>query len=91
MNSKEVKMKVVVFSGGRGAGEIINAFHNRPDVSLTVLINGYDDGKSTGVIRSLFPQLLGPSDFRKVISNILSVGDNANKSLSGIEFISSIL
>ena len=84
MNSKEEKIRVIVFSGGRGAGEIINAFHNRPDVSLTVLVNGYDDGKSTGIVRSLFPQFLGPSDFRKVISNILSVGDNANKSLSGL-------
>lgn len=73
---------MVVFSGGRGAGEIISAFHNRSDVELSVIVNGYDDGKSTGVVRSLFPQLLGPSDFRKVISNILSTGGDTKKSLS---------
>jgi 2-phospho-L-lactate transferase/gluconeogenesis factor (CofD/UPF0052 family) len=82
LNSQENKIRVVVFSGGRGAGEIISAFHDRPDVSLSILVNGYDDGKSTGIIRTLFPELLGPSDFRKVISNILNSGDDARKSLS---------
>lgn len=76
------KVKVVIFSGGRGASAIINAFHARPDIELTVLVNGYDDGKSTGVIRSLFPDLLGPSDFRKVIANILNAGDKSDKTLS---------
>ncbi len=61
---------VVVFSGGRGSSTISKAALNTPGVELSVLVNGYDDGLSTGVIRRLFPGSLGPSDFRKVVSNL---------------------
>ncbi len=35
------------------------------DLSITILINGYDDGASTGAIRHFLGDSLGPSDFRK--------------------------
>ena len=34
-------------------------------VALTVAINGYDDGASTGEVRRFLGDALGPSDFRK--------------------------
>ena len=42
-------LRVVLFSGGRGAGTIVEALLADPRVSLTIAINGYDDGASTGV------------------------------------------
>jgi 2-phospho-L-lactate transferase/gluconeogenesis factor (CofD/UPF0052 family) len=51
-------------------------------VELSILINGYDDGLSTGTIRRILPGLLGPSDFRKNISNILGDGSNQEIFLS---------
>jgi 2-phospho-L-lactate transferase/gluconeogenesis factor (CofD/UPF0052 family) len=38
---------------------------NNPRVELTVAINGYDDGASTGEVRRLLGDALGPSDYRK--------------------------
>ena len=38
---------------------------SRPDVALTIAINGYDDGASTGEVRRFLGDSLGPSDFRK--------------------------
>lgn len=66
-------MKICCFSGGRGAQKLLDALSKTPNVHLTVVINGYDDGKSTGEIRRLIPEFLGPSDFRKVISSVLPV------------------
>ena len=40
----------------------------RDDVELTLLVNAYDDGLSTGSLRSFIPGMLGPSDFRKNLS-----------------------
>ena len=37
----------------------------RAGVSLTIAINGYDDGASTGEVRRFLGDSLGPSDFRK--------------------------
>ena len=41
-----------------------------PAVSLTIVINGYDDGASTGEVRRFLGDSLGPSDFRKNASNL---------------------
>lgn len=57
---------LAVFSGGRGGASILKALRDQDDVSLSVLINGYDDGMSTGLLRRAMPEMLGPSDFRKV-------------------------
>ncbi len=65
------KLKVVVFSGGRGTGSISDALMKYPDIDLTMLVNAYDDGKSTGLLRRFIPGMLGPSDIRKVVSGLL--------------------
>ena len=41
-----------------------------PQVRLTVAINGYDDGMSTGEVRRFLGDSLGPSDYRKNASTI---------------------
>jgi 2-phospho-L-lactate transferase/gluconeogenesis factor (CofD/UPF0052 family) len=58
-------LQVVLFSGGRGSGALAELLAADPRVSLTVAINGYDDGASTGEVRRFLTDSLGPSDFRK--------------------------
>ena len=41
-----------------------------PGVALTLAINGYDDGASTGEVRRFLGDALGPSDFRKNASRL---------------------
>jgi len=60
----------VLFSGGRGSGALTRQLVTLPNVSLTIAINGYDDGASTGEIRRFLGDALGPSDFRKNASRI---------------------
>jgi 2-phospho-L-lactate transferase/gluconeogenesis factor (CofD/UPF0052 family) len=63
-------VSVVLFSGGRGSGALTRQLVARPGVSLTVAINGYDDGASTGEVRRFLGDSLGPSDFRKNASRL---------------------
>ena len=71
MNSGDAKrVRAVVFSGGRGSGALVRLLAANPNVDLTVAINGYDDGKSTGEVRRYLGNCLGPSDFRKNASTI---------------------
>ncbi len=65
------KYQISIFSGGRGAATIITALAEIEEISLTILLNAYDDGMSTGYMRKLFPGMLGPSDVRKAFSNVL--------------------
>lgn len=65
------KLKVVLFSGGRGTGSISEALLKYSDIDLTMLVNAYDDGLSTGLLRRFIPGMLGPSDIRKVVSSLL--------------------
>ncbi len=65
------RLVVSVFCGGRGGSNLIREFLRRPDVELNALINAYDDGLSTGELRGFIPGMLGPSDFRKNLSNFL--------------------
>ena len=60
----------MLFSGGRGSGALTRQLVKLPNVSLTIAINGYDDGASTGEIRQFLGDALGPSDFRKNASRI---------------------
>ena len=59
------EVRVVVFTGGRGAQVLSSELVTNPHVRLTLAVNGYDDGKSTGAVRRLLGDALGPSDFRK--------------------------
>ena len=63
-------LSVVLFSGGRGSGALTRQLVARPGVSLTIAINGYDDGASTGEVRRFLGDSLGPSDFRKNTSRL---------------------
>ena len=65
--------KVAVFCGGRGSATIIREFLRWPNVQLTLLVNAYDDGLSTGALRKFIPGMLGPSDFRKNLSYLLDL------------------
>lgn len=67
-------LNVVIINGGRGAASIIPALLDRQDLHVTSVVNAYDDGKSTGVIRRFFG-MLGPSDIRKVQQLMLSPDD----------------
>ncbi|CAN1495648.1 LPPG:FO 2-phospho-L-lactate transferase CofD/UPF0052 [Rhabdaerophilaceae bacterium] len=67
------KMKVAIFCGGRGSQYIIRELLRWPDIELTLLVNAYDDGLSTGALRALIPGMLGPSDFRKNLSYLLGL------------------
>jgi 2-phospho-L-lactate transferase/gluconeogenesis factor (CofD/UPF0052 family) len=60
--------RVVLFCGGRGSATIIRALLRHTDIDLTLLVNAYDDGLSTGALRNFLPGMLGPSDFRKNLS-----------------------
>jgi 2-phospho-L-lactate transferase/gluconeogenesis factor (CofD/UPF0052 family) len=59
------KLSIVLFSGGRGTANIAAALLKHSQISLTILVNAYDDGLSTGMLRRLIPGMLGPSDVRK--------------------------
>jgi 2-phospho-L-lactate transferase/gluconeogenesis factor (CofD/UPF0052 family) len=63
-------LRVVLFSGGRGSGALASTLVRMPGVLLTVAINGYDDGASTGEVRRFLGDALGPSDFRKNSSRL---------------------
>jgi 2-phospho-L-lactate transferase/gluconeogenesis factor (CofD/UPF0052 family) len=59
------RTRVTLFCGGRGSAAIARALVRIPGVELSLLVNGYDNGHSTGALRRYLPGMLGPSDFRK--------------------------
>jgi 2-phospho-L-lactate transferase/gluconeogenesis factor (CofD/UPF0052 family) len=61
---------VVLFSGGRGSGALSKQLVSDSRINLTIAINGYDDGASTGEVRRFLGDSLGPSDFRKNASRL---------------------
>ena len=72
-------MKITLITGGSGSENIQRGLYqiNR-HIGIDIIINGYDDGKSTGVLRRLFKNTLGISDFRKnqVLEYNLIYGNN---------------
>lgn len=60
---------IVIFSGGTGSIAIqegFSAVYGNDNYNLDVIINAYDNGKSTGTCRKIFNnKILGPSDLRK--------------------------
>jgi 2-phospho-L-lactate transferase/gluconeogenesis factor (CofD/UPF0052 family) len=61
----QTQVTVVLFTGGRGSRVLSKRLINNPRIDLTLAINGYDDGASTGAVRAFLGDCLGPSDFRK--------------------------
>lgn len=76
--------KIVLFCGGRGSATIIRALLRHTDIELTLLVNAYDDGLSTGALRNFIPGMLGPSDFRKNLSYLLGNYSNAQYALRNL-------
>lgn len=74
------KVNITFFSGGSGNKEILELLNKNKNLNINVITNCYDDGKSTGRLRYLIPGMLGPSDIRKNISNLLD-SDNENQNL----------
>lgn len=81
---EKAKLSVVVFAGGRGASTLIEALSRHTQVQLTILVNAYDDGLSTGRMRKFIPGMLGPSDIRKNFANLLSDGGSNERALKRI-------
>ena len=65
-------INITFFCGGSGCTSFIKYLENFKDVNINLIINGYDYGKSSGKIRKTFPNILGPSDFRKNISILMN-------------------
>ena len=61
-------IRLVLFCGGRGSSTIVQELVRWRHVQTTLLVNGFDDGLSTGELRRFIPGMLGPSDFRKNLS-----------------------
>jgi 2-phospho-L-lactate transferase/gluconeogenesis factor (CofD/UPF0052 family) len=67
------KVKVAIFCGGRGSASLIKEMMRWPQIEVSLIVNGYDDGLSTGHLRDLVPKMLGPSDFRKNLSRMIDL------------------
>jgi 2-phospho-L-lactate transferase/gluconeogenesis factor (CofD/UPF0052 family) len=68
-------MKVLIFSGGSGSAALQEGLLDQyPELDISVLLNAYDNGKSTGEIRKKFNgKILGPSDVRKNQSRLFKL------------------
>ena len=83
---------IVIFSGGTGSIAIQEGFSTifgNDNYNLDVIINAYDNGKSTGICRKVFnDQILGPSDLRKNHMTQFSIQKSAElKDFSSREFV----
>src|SRR3954469_2772580 len=74
-------LRVVLFTGGRGSSVLSKELVRDPRVRLTLAINGYDDGASTGEVRRFLGDALGPSDFRKNASRLATELGTADPAL----------
>jgi len=70
MASSQNRVRVVLFTGGRGSSVLSRELIRSERIALTLAINGYDDGLSTGEVRRFLGDCLGPSDFRKNASRL---------------------
>ena len=52
------KIKICLFSGGTGNKGFIQLLKNIPDIELNIIVNGYDDGKSTKELRKFGDKIL---------------------------------
>lgn len=64
-------MNIVLINGGRGGASFIEELKKINNCKIFSIVNAYDDGKSTGLLRNFF-NILGPSDIRKVHSLLLN-------------------
>ncbi len=79
-------MKIAILSGGSGNDSLIKGLNKLlkycDDVEISVIVNAYDNGKSTGVCRAV-TDTLGVSDIRKNHFRMYEsiYGDKANPNL----------
>jgi 2-phospho-L-lactate transferase/gluconeogenesis factor (CofD/UPF0052 family) len=83
-NPARSKLNVVLFSGGSGTQTITDAFLKHGQIALTILINAYDDGLSTGRLRRFSPGMLGPSDVRKNINRLMPRTQDCHRALGAL-------
>ena len=74
-------LKIALFCGGRGSATLIHELLRWANVQLTLIVNAYDDGLSTGALRGFVSEMLGPSDFRKNLSYLLDPYSDAQYAL----------
>ena len=89
MKKNQNKINISIFSGGSGNIELINSLKKLDFVEVKILSNCYDDGKSTGDLREIMGGILGPSDIRKNISNLLNneiISENDLKNIIDYRF-----
>lgn len=79
-----MNVAVTMFCGGRGAAGIARGMLGAPGVVLSLIVNGYDNGLSTGALRRYLPGMLGPSDFRKNLLLHLDPADPAQAALAAV-------
>lgn len=72
--------KVIVVAGGTGSTNLQIGLH-AAGIEYELLVNAYDDGKSTGFVRRV-ARCLGPSDIRKNLHAMLGIKDSRGKYLS---------
>lgn len=78
------RLNLVLFSGGSGTGTIAGALLRQPRIDLTIVINAYDDGHSTGRLRRFIPGMLGPSDVRKNINRLMPLTQERHSALRAL-------
>jgi 2-phospho-L-lactate transferase/gluconeogenesis factor (CofD/UPF0052 family) len=80
-------MDIGLICGGRGASSIIKHLTLEDTHSTTLLVNAFDDGLSTGSLRSIIKGMLGPSDFRKNLSYTFDdLSDKHNALITFLEY-----
>jgi len=78
------KINITIFAGGTGNQELLGVLNKISWINVNIVTNCYDDGKSTGRLRHLIRGMLGPSDIRKNISNLLNQNNYENRILKKI-------
>lgn len=78
------KISITIFAGGSGNKEFIEHINTISAFRINIITNCYDDGKSTGKLRDLIPNMLGPSDVRKNVANLLNSQNPQQKILKKI-------
>lgn len=72
--------RVLVVAGGTGSTNLQIGLH-AAGIEYELLVNAYDDGKSTGFVRQI-ARCLGPSDIRKNLHSMLGIKDQRSLYLS---------
>ena len=89
MGSSQNPVRVVLFTGGRGSSVLSRELIRSERIALTLAINGYDDGLSTGEVRRFlgidldFGKRLGlsPDWTQRIIKQVGNYGELFDRNL----------